>query len=208
MRKCNRLWSIILLLFAAGCGRGPTALSYVKVDADAAARRAISDIDKDGDGRLKGDELLAAPGLAEAMVRADANNDGALTADEIAARITSWTTGPAIAPVSCAVRYQGKLLEGAIVRFVPETFLGETFKTGEGKSNDMGIATVSLPREQRQLEDAPAGMPMGFYRVQISKLENGRETIPDRFNGATTLGAEIAQDAAILTRSSLPLDLR
>jgi len=39
------------------------------------------------------------------------------------------------------------------------------------------------------------GIYLGLYRVEISKKEDGRETIPAKFNSETTLAIEAAPDA-------------
>jgi hypothetical protein len=35
----------------------------------------------------------------------------------------------------------------------------------------------------------------GLYRVEVSKMVNGKETIPSKYNTETTLGVEVAQES-------------
>jgi hypothetical protein len=37
-------------------------------------------------------------------------------------------------------------------------------------------------------------MHLGIYKVKISKMDAGKETIPAKYNESTTLGQEVAQD--------------
>ena len=49
---------------------------------------------------------------------------------------------------------------------------------------------MCLGRERRE---GAAGVPPGFYRVQVTK---SGENIPAKYNRETTLGHEVARDAA------------
>jgi hypothetical protein len=100
-----------------------------------------------------------------------------------------------VTSASCTVRVNGEPLKDAMVTFVPEEFLGVELKRGEGKTDGSGTATITVPPPSDPPPDSYVpGMAMGFYRVEISKKENGVEIIPKQYNAATTLGAEVAPD--------------
>jgi hypothetical protein len=40
----------------------------------------------------------------------------------------------------------------------------------------------------------PPGLQLGLYRIRISKLVNGAETIPAKFNADTTVGQQVSPD--------------
>ena len=83
------------------------------------------------------------------------------------------------------VTHNGAPLVGAKVRLVPESFLGSALQPGEGTTDERGIAIVSTP--PRYAADVP-GLSPGFYRVEITKEG---DSIPAKYNTATTLGLEI-----------------
>jgi hypothetical protein len=96
----------------------------------------------------------------------------------------------------CRVMHNGKPLEGAEVKFVPEKFLGENIPTGAGTTNENGYVAVSLPGEAR-------GVPPGFYRVEITKPGL---SVPVKYNTDTVLGQEVAPDLSPF-QSSLTFSL-
>ena len=83
----------------------------------------------------------------------------------------------------------GKPLAGAEVKFVPETFLGDDIKTASGKTNQAGMARLSVATTSRA---DPPGVAFGLYRVEITKPG---DNIPAKYNTETTLGQEVALDA-------------
>ena len=52
------------------------------------------------------------------------------------------------------------------------------------------------------LENFPS-IYIGLYRVKISKLSDGHETIPAAYNEKTTLGIEVAEDVPTALRCSI-----
>ena len=160
------------------------------IDAKAAGAEAIKLFDTNKDGKLSGDELDKCPGLKAAIDEVDASGKGEITADDITARIKAWQDSKlARMTVSCNVTHNGKPLEGADVKFVPEKFLGKNVQTATGKTDRNGNAMLSIPTVG--LRDPP-GVAPGFYRVEITK---DGEQIPAEYNTDTTLGQEIARDA-------------
>lgn len=149
--------------------------------------RAIGQFDANKDRKISGAELDKCPGLKSAIENVDADGDGGITAKEITDRVHAWQKSKlGRMSMSCRVVHNGKPLEGAEVKFVPEKFLGETLKTATGKTDQNGMAMICLP------DTLPPGVAPGLYRVEITKPG---EKIPAKYNTKTIFGQEIAIDA-------------
>jgi hypothetical protein len=149
---------------------------------------AVAMFDADKDGRIDGAELDKCPGLKAALSRVDPANQG-VTADMIAARIKAWKDCKVgRMSVSCRVTHNGQPLAGAEVKFVPEKFLGAEIKPATGKTDQNGMAMMSV---QTKGPGDPPGVPPGFYRVEVTSPSLN---IPAKYNTETTLGQEVALD--------------
>jgi len=180
------LW-IACCVLAAGCvGRGPSRPDF---DPAASGAEAVRLYDKNGDGRIAGEELDACPALKMATGRADQDSDGGLTAGEIADRIRYFqNANTTILNGSVEVTLDGRPLEGATVTFEPEPFLGDYFKPCSGETDANGRASM-------EGQDAKfPGLYLGFYRVRVSKDVDGKETIPAHYNTESQLGYEATDD--------------
>ena len=60
-------------------------------------------------------------------------------------------------------------------------------------SSERGVAAFSVAEEHRPYANV-AVVHCGFYDLRISKVVDGKETIPEKYNRKTTLGYEIAPD--------------
>jgi hypothetical protein len=183
-------------LALASCSSAPSRVHQPGIDAEGAGEMAIELYDTNADGKVAGDELAKAPGLAAMVATADTDKDGALSAEEVTARIYKWKeqqTGVTI--FSFTATLNGKPLEGAVVTFEPESFLGDEIKPAVGDTAFGGSGGASIPKDQRPTPTSPPGMHLGAYRVKISKQVNGVETVPAKYNTETTLGQEVAGDA-------------
>jgi hypothetical protein len=96
--------------------------------------------------------------------------------------------------VPCRVTLDGQPLVDATVTLEPETFLGDEMKPAVGATNQSGATSPAIPKEQRPDPKLPGGAQLGLYRVRISKIVNGKETIPARYNTETILGQEVSYD--------------
>jgi hypothetical protein len=184
-----------LLTAVASCHYGPAAVKQPAIDATAAGKLAMAMYDKNGDGKVAGDELENAPALKAALPRLDTNGDGGVSADEVTARVNAWKemrTG--MTYVQCRVMLNGQPLSGAEVTFEPEPFLGDEIKPAVGTTTMQGDATPVIRPEDRLDPKLPGGVHLGLYKVRISKLDNGKQIIPARYNTETTLGQEVAYD--------------
>jgi hypothetical protein len=176
-----------LVLLAAGCSGG-TPAGDVGISPREAANQALAEYDANKDGALDAKELEACPGLRSALKRIDKNNDGRLTADEIADRLAFFQREGGQSDVGVEVALDGKPLSGATVTLVPEKFLGPSFQPVSAVTDEVGTGTL-------QAKDPGEAIPMGFYRVEVSKKNaKGQEIIPARYNTKTVLGQEIAPD--------------
>ncbi|MCC7086984.1 MAG: hypothetical protein IT427_18445 [Pirellulales bacterium] len=155
-----------------------------------AGHQAIQEFDANSDGSLDGAELGKAPGLKAALARVDSNHDGKLTVEEIDARIDQWRAlQVALMPVTFTITLDQQRLAGAEVRLVPEKFLGAGIKAAAGTTSNSGAAGLWISDHPDE-----RGVGPGFYRVEITKKEGGKETIPAKFNAQTELGVEMAGD--------------
>jgi hypothetical protein len=160
-----------------------------------AGEQAMARYDTNGDGVVKGEELKAASALSAAIKQLDTNHDNGVDAAEVAERVKAWQKlGVALSPLSCLFQFQGQPLIGAKVRLVPEEFLGDDIQAAEGVTDEFGIAYFAIPVENRPSPDAPGGVQFGLYRVEVSQVKEGKETIPDKYNTHTVLGIEMSYD--------------
>lgn len=196
--KSSAIWLHGILAIAAvtlaGCSSGPSKIEAPSFDPSSSAAQAMELYDKDGDGFIAGAELDATPGIKAAMATIDGDKDGKVTADEIAARVEAWEKR-GVGQMDCSglVTLDGRPLVGATVTFDPEPIFGDVLQPAIGVTSD-GVVTPSVPKEKRVPADAPPGMRVGLYRVRVSKLANGAETIPARYNKETTLGQQVSAD--------------
>jgi hypothetical protein len=141
------------------------------------------------DGYLDSKELEKSPGLKAALAHIDKNRDGKISKQEIADRIKSWADSRAgRVPFHVRAAHNGKPLVGALVVLVPESFLGDTLKSGSGTTSDTGTAVISTSND---VNHSVHGMSPGFYRVEITK---DGEPIPATYNRETTLGVEVCSE--------------
>jgi len=175
-----------LVWCGCSCSRAPDAPD---LSPGAAGKKAVAEYDTNADDQLDEDELEACPSLLWAFDRIDTDQDGFLTAAEITHRIESWQdSGTIMMGGSVQVTLDGKPLPDATVTFEPEEFLGSGLKTCRGTTDAAGSTILTGSHEEIP------GIYLGFYRVRISKLVDGKETLPAKFNTETELGREVADD--------------
>ncbi len=213
MFRCSMPFSLalasLLLAFTASCQRGPAPVKQPSINASSAGKLAMEQYDTNQDGKVAGDELEKAPSLKAALKRLDTDGDGGVSADEVAARVNAWKEmKTAMTGVPCKVTLDGQPVVGATVTLEPESFLGDEVKTASATTNTFGMAGPAIPKEQRPDPTLPGGANFGFYKVRISKVVNGRETIPARYNTETTLGLEVAYDEPGIMKMNVPFDLK
>jgi hypothetical protein len=197
-----RMWRFAALgcclLVVVGCGREPPRLSAPAIDAVAAGKEAIAEYDTNSDGVISGSELDQCPGLKSALEQYDKN--GRVTAADITERIRKWQEGRVfLSRQPIILKMDGKPLEGATVTAEPEKFLGAAIPAAKGVTNSFGAVWPQVAQNK-------PGVFSGLYKLRVSKLVDGKETIPARYNTQTELGFEKAPDSPGLT--GLKLDLK
>lgn len=193
----HRILSVTMMtlpLMMAGCSGRPTRIEPPAIDSVAVGTAVLSKYDRDGDETLSKSELQAIPSLNEAVDRVDSDKDGKITAGEVTQRIQNWQKlRVGLMRLVCQVKLDGQPLEGASVTLTPEPFLGDEVLSAEGLTDAHGMAPLSIAEEFR-VEPNITGVQCGWYQVRVSKLENGQETLPAKYNSETTLGCEVASD--------------
>jgi hypothetical protein len=179
-------------VFCAGCSETPLSLKMPPLDPVAIAKEAIGRYDSNSDGKLDAKELAASPALGALLAtvkKHDAGHADSLTAEDIAARVDAWKqSGGVLFSGRTKVTLDGKPLEGALVTWEPEPYLGPAYHPLSGTTNKNGYAYLSPALEDFQ------GIYVGLYTVRISKKVQGKETIPACYNEKSTLGREVAVD--------------
>jgi hypothetical protein len=179
------LWPAALLVAAlAGCNSNRTAppLSPQSIGA-----QAMAAYDSNKDGTLDAKELAQCPSLKSLADKLGKANR--LTADDLNQRLNAYMqSGASRVTFTCTVLLDGQPLGGASVTFVPESFMGSSYQPMTANTNDAGEVTpVSA--------GGPAGILLGFYRIEVSKKNaSGQEILPAKYNTQTTLGQEIGPD--------------
>jgi hypothetical protein len=183
--SCAALCAVVSIL--AGCGGStPTGLDW---DSSSAAAAAITACDKNGDRQIDLGEAAACPGLRGAMDRVDTDVDGKMSSNEIANRIDYYASAlTTIFNGGVEIKLNGEPLVGAEVVFEHEPFLGAGEHVYRGTTDDHG--RVDLQGGDSEFP----GIHIGMYRVRISKMQDGKETLPPKYNQETTLGCEVADD--------------
>jgi hypothetical protein len=121
----------------------------------------------------------------------DADHDGKLSAAEISARVEQLRAkNVSIHTVACKVLLNGVPLPEATVTLIPVTFWADSLPRATGTTSPEGLAALSAAPEAFP-DPHISGVYGGLYRVEISKVQNGRELIPAKYNTASVLGQMI-----------------
>lgn len=196
--EMRRLYMATLCSMIIGCSGRLPALKPPKFDPVAAAKAAMEQYDANQDGIIGGAELKDAPGISFSLDRIDTDRDDGVTEEEMSRMIQEkWVDpGDGVMRVKCDVTLNRQPLDGATITFEPEPFLGDLVHPAQGETRD-GFATMSVAKEHMPHANA-RGVAPGLYLVRISKMVNGKELIPARYNSETTLGVEVASRASYM----------
>jgi len=160
----------------------------------------MEEYDVNRDGFIDAQELQRCPALAHGLKAIDKNRDKRISTDELAERLEEFAASSVgLVGIPCSVQLDGSPLHAAKVTLRPEKFMGESFKPACGVSNDKGHVLL-----QTEGQDLP-GTRWGYFQIEVSKTDAaGKETLPQRYNTATTLGQEVRPDRkeAIVLRLS------
>lgn len=195
------VYTLCLISFVS-CSRSPTAPDPPALDAGQAADSAIQLYDVDQSGVLEQNELTCCPSLVYALGRIDKNQDEMISQAELQARISHLlNSGTTLIEPIALVLQDGKPLPHARITFEPEPFLGNVYQQAQGKTDNQGMAVITGH------DSKLPGIYLGFYRVRISRIVNGQESISEDYNKNSTLGIEAAADAATLMQFSVSKEL-
>lgn len=178
-------------LLSWGCGFRPARVPVAQIDYGHAAVKAIESYDRDTNGSIESAEAEGVPALKAAFKSIDANSDSVVTREEIADYLQGMQR-KRVAMVRWTLRLQldGKPLEGATVKFEPAGFLLPGVLPADGVTDNRGIVTLSVPEEHRPSPNTRV-IHCGLYNVYVSKVEAGRETLPEDYASGSVLGVEV-----------------
>ncbi|MGI9456119.1 MAG: hypothetical protein ACR2NU_06120 [Aeoliella sp.] len=207
----SRLRPLVILgiccLLLPGCGSSPSRVGPPSLSPSRAGSAAMKEYDENGDGVVSGAELDKAPGLNAALGNLDTDGDGGVSAKEVSARVRSWIDSKiGVTNARCRISLNGKPLSGGQITFEPEAFLGDAVKVATDKIDSDGTASPSVAKEDRVHPMVP-GLSVGLYKVRISRVVNGKETIPAKYNTETLLGQEVAADDPGMQAQWLDIEL-
>lgn len=193
-QRITRICLVIACIFVTmglSCNSTPDRVHPPKY-ASGAGSAAMSQYDKNADGKIAGDELDTAPSFKTSMEQLDTNGDSAVDAGEVDARVDKWIDSKVgRMGAQIIVKRGSKYLEGATVTMVPEAFLGTELKSATGITGKYGDVLPNAPADPDRPE-INSGVAPGFYLIQITKEG---ENIPAKYNSATVLGMEVASDS-------------
>jgi hypothetical protein len=191
---------------STGCSSGPGAIAPPDVDPADLSEAILTHNDKDGDGNLSSSELANVPAVLERLADYDADRDGEVSLDELHAHMATIFDGKTgLMTAACRVTHNGKPLKGAVVHFVPLTYVENALPVASGVTLTNGMTLLSI-----RPEDLPANSPErpglvrpGLYFVEVTHPE---VDIPEQYNLKTTLGREVSPKVALAGAIELPLD--
>lgn len=172
-RSASRIGiAMLLVAIVAGCSNRPPREDAPDWSPQTMADAAVTQLDTSGDGKIDDEEVLQAPGLAEAFDLLDADHDGHLSAEEIESRLELYEKmKTAFVRTSVEVRMDGRPLPGVFVKLSPEPFQGDIVLPATGMTDHVGIAA---PKTEGQA--IPAMQP-GFYQVDLYRDSSAAEPI-------------------------------
>lgn len=185
--------------FFTGCESRNTRIKVPGVPKDLPAA-ILAEFDANGDGSISENELPQGF-LIEAF---DADGDKLITESEIAKAIEDWKVMK-IGMTAFNLRFtiNGLPLSNATVTLEPYAFMGNEVLPATGITDSEGVVDFSVPEGSNPVDDIDL-MHCGFYRIKVSKMDGGRETIPKEYNTNTKLGCAVLPN----TRSGALIELR
>ena len=174
MTSSVRALSILsVVVIFCSCKFQPNGVQPPAIEVALSAERAIEQYDEDRDGKLSKQELSQSALTLEFW---DGDGDRFLSREEIQGRLERYLEREVgLIGLGCYVTLDGQPLENAIVRFIPEKFLGDAIQPAMGVTDERGGASLSLS-ENDQLISGWDLIHIGLYRVTI---EHPKVTKPE-----------------------------
>ena len=185
-------FAYVLLLVTVGCEQRPDVMAPPPWNPTATGQRAIELYDTNHDGTINGTELQQCPGLQDSLLVADFDADGALSAEEISARVEWYkTSGFVLVPFEVQIKNAGEPVVGAKVTMIPEKLFVDTIEHATGITDSVGRVTPTIDHPDTT-NSILRGLRPGMYRCQIS-VRNLQEdkTPPDTYDTVSEFGFEI-----------------
>lgn len=178
---------VACVLFLSGCGPGrPARIVPPALDPSAVTAAILAKADANNDGVLTASERTAIPALATVAAQLDADRDGRLSQEELRGWLESVRDSKvAITSFTAIVTHLGKPLANVAVKLVPEPFMGPEMRAAEGVTDASGAASVTIPGSKYP------GVNCGLYRVEITGRGNGGQMLPPHYNTKTELGTAV-----------------
>jgi hypothetical protein len=178
-----------MCILTTGCSRGPTPVKPPFIDPVEASRQAMELYDTDHDGELSDQELAACPGILQHRDVYDTDHNGKISRQEVEDRILSLRSSRVgLTILQVQVRLDGRPLISAVVKLIPEKYLGDDIKAAVGTTAGGGLASMRIPEEDLPAaQHGLAGVHYGTYKVEIT---HPTVKIPAKYNTQTTLGYE------------------
>jgi hypothetical protein len=141
-------------------------------------------LDKSGNSQLEQQELGASPALVFGAQFIDTNRDGKLDHDELIERFARYRDSRVgLMQRELRITYNGRPLDKAEVRLVPEFFLEGVIEPAMGITRGDGTVRPSIPGQRTPM------LRVGYYRVEVT---SSKPVLPAEFISHTTLGVEIS----------------
>lgn len=184
-----RLSICLTVVLIAGCISRKESFKAAPLNPAKSAARAMELYDANQDGALSGQELEKCPALRRSLALWDANGDRKIDQQEIQDRLTQYVErGPAYMGYTCKVLWNGQPLEGAEVKFVPEPFMERGATLAIGTTNENGMADMIVDPSQTTDELSMGfGIRPGLYRIEV---RHPSVSIPARYNDQTQEGVD------------------
>lgn len=193
----RRSWLLGSLLagapFLVGCDPGPKEFVAPPMNADAASAACLAEYDADKNSALNKAELAKVPGIAAHLDLYDIDKNGEVSGNELVGRLRRLAgEGTAMTNVTFQITLDGKALEGADVKLVPEKYFGDGPKVATGKTDNQGFVSPSISDADLKPEEMGLrGVRVATYRLEVT---HPMFQLPAKYNTATELGVEVAPD--------------
>jgi hypothetical protein len=154
---------IAICIAICGCNGGPTPIRAPDWDPGGLADRVIAQLDSSGDGAVDKQEAIGAPSIVQAFVRIDKNGDGRLSGEELHDRFAFYKEyGTGLMNQGFGVRLDGRpAAVGSRVDLIPEPFLKDVIRRASGIVD--GTGQVAPVAENAEFP----GMQVGLYQAVL-----------------------------------------